>query len=202
MSTGKRARIAVTLPEVVPDPLSNLLARCALRDQRAFAELYKSSSAKLFAVAIRITRRRDWAEEVLQEAFVNIWNHAEGYNPAKSAPMTWMTAIVRNRALDWLRRPREVEVNEEHEELIASIPDEAPGPEELLRKSIEGGKLAECMKALTEEQQRSITLAFFYGMSHAELAQQLHKPLGTVKTWVRRGLDRLKACLDMSGIRS
>src|SRR5690242_1203607 len=110
----------MSLPEVLaPEQLSDLLARCALRDQRAFASLYQSSSAKLFAVAVRITRRRDWAEEVLQEAFVNIWNHAESYNPTKSAPMTWMTAIVRNRALDCLRRPREVEIGEEHEELLA-----------------------------------------------------------------------------------
>src|SRR3954467_6598111 len=201
MFTGKKARIAVSLPDApAPEQLSDLLARCALRDQRAFAALYKFSSAKLFAVAVRITRRRDWAEEVLQEAFVNIWNHADRYNPTKSAPMTWMTAIVRNRALDWLRRPREVEFDEGHEELMASIPDETPGPEELLRKSLEAGKVAECLKALSVEQQRSITLAFFYGMSHTELAEQLHKPLGTVKTWVRRGLDRLKICLDMSGI--
>ena len=187
----------MNLPEApAPEKLSDLLARCALRDQRAFATLYQFSSAKLFAVAVRITRRRDWAEEVLQEAFVNIWNHAAGYNSTKSAPMTWMTAIVRNRALDWLRRPREVEIDEEHEELMASIPDESPGPEELLRRSLEAGKLARCMKTLTEEQQRSITLAFFYGLSHGELAGQMRKPLGTVKTWIRRGLDRLKGCLD------
>jgi RNA polymerase sigma-70 factor (ECF subfamily) len=190
----------VNLPEApAPEQLSDLLARCALRDQRAFATLYQFSSAKLFAVAVRITRRRDWAEEVLQEAFVNIWNHAAGYNSTKSAPMTWMTAIVRNRALDWLRRPREVEIDEEHEELMASIADESPGPEELLRRSLEAGELAECMKALTEQQQRSITLAFFHGLSHGELADQMRKPLGTVKTWIRRGLDRLKGCLDELG---
>jgi RNA polymerase sigma-70 factor (ECF subfamily) len=159
----------VNLPEApTPEQLSDLLARCALRDQRAFATLYQFSSAKLFAVAVRITRRKDWAEEVLQEAFVNIWNHAAGYSSAKSAPMTWMSAIVRNRALDWLRRPREVEIDEEHEELMASLADESPGPEELLRRSLEAGELAECMKALTEEQRRSITLAFFYGLSHGD----------------------------------
>jgi len=190
----------VNLPEApAAEQLSDLLARCALRDQRAFATLYQFSSAKLFAVAVRITRRRDWAEDVLQEAFVNIWNHAAGYNSAKSAPMTWMTAIVRNRALDWLRRPREIEIDEEHEELMASIPDESPGPEELLRRSLEAGELAECMKTLTEEQQRSVTLAFFYGLSHAELAEQMRKPVGTVKTWIRRGLDRLKGCLEGLG---
>jgi len=190
----------VNLPEApVPEHLAELLARCALRDQRAFAALYQSSSAKLFAVAVRITRRRDWAEEVLQEAFVSIWNHAAGYNSAKSAPMTWMSAIVRNRALDLLRRPREVEIDGAHEEMMASIADESPGPDELLQLSMQAGQLGECMKALTEEQRRSITLAFFHGLSHAELAQQMRKPLGTVKTWVRRGLDRLKSCLEKQG---
>jgi RNA polymerase sigma-70 factor, ECF subfamily len=190
----------VNLPEAATsEQLSELLARCALRDQRAFAKLYQFSSPKLFAVAVRITRRRDWAEDVLQEAFVNIWNHAAGYNSAKSAPMTWMTAIVRNRALDWLRRPREIEIDEGHEELLASMPDESPGPEELLRRSLQAGELGECMKGLTEEQQRGITLAFFYGLSHGEVAEQMRKPLGSVKTWIRRGLDRLKACLEELG---
>ncbi len=189
------------LPESAdPDQLSDLLARCALHDQGAFTSLYRSSSAKLFAVAVRITRRRDSAEEVLQEAYVNIWNHSAGYNATKSAPMTWMTAIVRNRALDWLRRSREVEIDEaEHDALLAATPDESPGPEELLRQSLDAGALAECLKTLTEEQQRSISLAFFKGLSHAELAQQMRKPLGTVKTWIRRGLDRLKICLDDLG---
>ncbi|MFN0039989.1 MAG: sigma-70 family RNA polymerase sigma factor [Burkholderiales bacterium] len=178
------------------EDLAGLLSRCALRDQRAFATLYRASAAKLFAVAVRITRRRDWAEDVLQESFVNIWNNAAGYSQAKSAPMTWMTAIVRNRALDWLRRPRETELGEEHEEMIAALPDETPGPEALLMSARDAGALNECMKQLTEDQQKSIMLAFFQGLSHGELAQQMRKPLGTVKTWVRRGLDRLKLCLD------
>ena len=88
--------------------LAALLARTALGDRAAFAELYRAASSKLFGVSLRIVRERPLAEEVLQDSFVNIWNHAGGYNPTKSAPMTWMTAIVRNRALDWLRRPREV----------------------------------------------------------------------------------------------
>jgi RNA polymerase sigma-70 factor, ECF subfamily len=190
------------LNPITPDELAGLLSRCALRDQDAFAALYRQSSAKLFAVAVRITRRRDWAEEVLQESFVSIWNHATGYNPAKSAPMTWMTTIVRNRALDLLRRPREVELGEEHEELMASIPDHSPGPDQLLAQSADAGAIAECLKQLSEEQQKSITLAFFNGLSHGELAMQMQKPLGTVKTWIRRGLDRLKTCLDSRGMDS
>jgi RNA polymerase sigma-70 factor, ECF subfamily len=176
--------------------LSDLLARSGLRDQQAFAALYRCVAAKLFAVALRITRRRDGAEEVLQESFVNIWNNAATYNPAKSAPMTWMTAIVRNRALDWLRRPREVELGQEYEDRMAAIADDTPGPEALMTRSREAAALADCMKRLTPDQQQSITLAFFHGLSHGELAAQMRKPLGTVKTWVRRGLDQLKMCLD------
>lgn len=176
-------------------PLDDLLSRCALRDQQAFAALYRASAPKLFAVAVRITRRRDWAEEVLQESFVNIWHHAPGYDASRSAPMTWMTTIVRNRALDWLRRPRETE-SEDAEALIAAVADDGPGPDELYAQADQAGRLAECLEHLTAEQRRSITLAFFQGLSHGELAGQLGKPLGTVKTWIRRGLERLKSCLE------
>lgn len=182
------------------DHLSGLLARCVLRDEGAFAELYRLCAPKLFAVAVRIARRRDWAEEILQESFVSIWNHAQTYRPAKSAPMTWMTAIVRNRALDLLRRPREVEIDEEQEALVASLATEDPGPEQLLYQARDASALAECMKQLTSEQQKSITLAFFQGLSHVELARQMQKPLGTVKAWVRRGLERLRTCLEPRGI--
>ena len=104
-------------PPSSEDPLIDLLSRCALRDQQAFERLYRSTSAKLFGVVLRIVRRQDWAEEILQESFVNIWHHAPSYASAKAAPMTWMTHIVRNRALDWLRRPqREDAVSEDAEE--------------------------------------------------------------------------------------
>lgn len=178
------------------DQLAALLSRCVLQDQQAFEALYEASSAKLFGVAVRITRRRDWAEEVLQESFVKIWHHAGSYDSAKSAPMTWMTAIVRNRALDWLRRPQEVRTSEEQEAMLNAIPDEGPGPEDLVSMAAQARKLHECMQHLSDDQRRSITLAFFNGLSHGELAEKMGKPLGTVKTWIRRGLDRLKGCLD------
>jgi RNA polymerase sigma-70 factor (ECF subfamily) len=184
---------------MVPERLTALLSRCALSDQAAFAELYRLSAPKLFAVAMRITRRRDWAEEILQESYVNIWHHAGGYDSRKSAPMTWMTAIVRNRALDWLRRPRESHAGESADDLLASIPDDAPGPEELMRQAGDAVRLAQCLAQLNEDQQRSIRFAFFHGMSHGELARKLDRPLGTVKTWIRRGLERLRECLAGTG---
>jgi RNA polymerase sigma-70 factor, ECF subfamily len=183
-------------PPVATDRLSELLVRCALQDERALAEIYRISSAKLFAVAVHVTRRRDWAEEVLQDSFINIWRNACRYDKTQSAPMTWMTTIVRNRAIDQLRRPREVEANQSHEDLLALIPDEQPGPEYMLQHTSDSGRLAKCMRRLNDEQRRSIMLAFYSGLSHAEVAASLGRPLGTVKTWIRRGLERLRDCLD------
>jgi len=176
--------------------LHDLMARSALRDQKAFADLYRHTSAKLFGVAMRILRREDWAEEVLQESFVSIWNHADGYSSSKSAPMTWMTAIVRNRALDWLRRPNFEVADDNYEILLESVADEADGPDLLLSKDRDGQALAECLKQLSGNQRQSIALAYVHGLSHGELSQHLKEPLGTVKTWIRRGLERLKGCLD------
>ena len=177
------------------EDLSALLAACARRDREAFTRLYQDTSAKLFGVALRIVRREDWAEEVLQESYVNIWNHAQGYSAGLSAPMTWMTSIVRNRCLDWLRRPSR-EVSDPEGMYMNLAEADGPGPLEALQRSSEARALAECLGHLEGKQRQAIMLAFFEGLSHSELAAHLRQPLGTVKTWVRRGLAHLKDCLD------
>ncbi|MCC7485430.1 MAG: sigma-70 family RNA polymerase sigma factor [Burkholderiales bacterium] len=177
------------------EALAGLLGRCALGDHRAFAELYALTSTKLFGVALRILRRRDWAEDVLQESYVNIWTHAGEYAAARSAPLTWMTSIVRNRALDWLRRPRPEPAGTDYEVAVETWRDEAPGPLERLAAAGDAAALARCLKELAAKERQSIVLAYFHGLTHSELAAHLREPLGTVKTWVRRGLDRLKTCL-------
>ena len=183
-------------PDALAERLAGLLAQCALRNQRAFTDLYTLTAAKLFGVALRILRRQDWAEEVLQECYVNIWNHADDYAATRSAPLTWMTSIVRNRCLDWLRRPQSETTGEEYEIAIEAWQDEAPGPMERLMAAGESAALANCLGQLETKQRQSIVLAFFHGLSHAELASHMQEPLGTVKTWVRRGLERLKGCLS------
>jgi RNA polymerase sigma-70 factor (ECF subfamily) len=180
------------------DP-GELMARCALRDQRAFAQLYRYSAAKLYGVALRILRREDWAQEVLQESFINIWEHLPRYDAARSAPMTWMTAIVRNRSLDWLRRPRVDEPNPEYDLLVEMIADDAPGPEALLSMGEDARALAGCMAGLSARQRQVLTLAYLHGLSHSELAQKLQQPLGTIKTWTRRALQELRVCMDSHG---
>ena len=198
-ASAERTRIAHPLLVADTDAIAELMARCALRDQRAFADLYRQTSAKLYGVAIRILRRNDWAEEVLQESFVNIWNHIVEYSAARSAPMTWMTAIVRNRALDWLRRPNLERGDEDYDLLVEAMPDDAAGPDIALGHSRDALALAECLKQLSGNQRQTIMLAYAHGLSHGELAEHLKQPLGTVKTWIRRGLERLRGCMDHRG---
>jgi RNA polymerase sigma factor (sigma-70 family) len=180
--------------------LMQLLARTALRDQAAFAELYRAVSPHLYAVALRILRDAAAAEEVLQESFVNVWHHAASYVAAKSQPLTWLTSIVRNRCLDQLRR-REVEtVTLDDEEEGVTIAAPGPTPLEMLLAGADAQAVKGCVETLEPAQKQAIALAFFQGLSHSELAAHLRQPLGTVKSWVRRGLERLRACLDRAGV--
>src|SRR2546429_9841434 len=180
--------------------LAQLLARVALADQRAFAELYRQTSSHLYAVALRILRESAPAEEILQEAYVSVWPHAGSYVAAKSQPLTWLTSIVRNRCLDQLRR-REVEtVTLDDEEEGAVIAAEDPTPLEMLLSGADARAVGACVEALEPGQKQAIALAFFQGLSHSELAHHLREPLGTVKSWIRRGLERLRACLDGAGV--
>jgi RNA polymerase sigma-70 factor, ECF subfamily len=177
------------------DKLAKLLAAAGLGDKRAFAELYDASKSKLFAVSLRIVRERHIAEEVLQDSFVNIWNNAATYATAKAAPMTWMTAIVRNRSLDFVRRPN-MEVQDEDDYFSLNLEDDRPQPPDTLMDKREAERIERCMSRLDAEQRQSIALAFFNGLSHSEVAEHLRKPLGTIKTHVRRGLMKLKDCLQ------
>lgn len=177
------------------EDLAALLARCGNGDRAAFAALYDLTKSKLFAVSLRIVRERHIAEEVLQDCFVNIWNNAANYAVVKSAPMTWMTAIVRNRSLDIVRRPL-VEVADDDDYFALNMPDEGPTALEQVDAKREQARIERCMQGLDGDQQQSIVLAFFQGLSHAEIASHLGRPLGTVKTHIRRGLQKLKGCLE------
>jgi RNA polymerase sigma-70 factor, ECF subfamily len=177
------------------DKLAKLLARAGIGDRAAFAALFDATKSKLFAVSLRIVRERHLAEEVLQDSFVNIWNHAADYATAKAAPMTWMTAIVRNRSLDLVRRPH-LEMQDEDDFFTLNLEDESAGPDDLLTASRDKARVERCMRDLEGDQLQSISLAFFHGLSHSEVADHMNKPLGTIKTHIRRGLMKLKGCLE------
>ena len=176
------------------DRLAALLARTAVGDRQAFAALYQATSGALYGVALRIVRESGLAEEVVQDAFVSVWSHAADYARAKSAPLTWMSAIVRNRSLDVVRRSREEP--DVDDALAALLVDESAAPARDVERAREAHTLERCLGELDAEQRQSIALAFFHGLTHSELAAHLRRPLGTVKTHVRRGLMRLRECLE------
>ncbi len=185
LEAGARRRPGMTL-DAAQSRLAALLARSALGDRNAFAELYRATSSKLFAVSLRIVRERQLAEEVLQDSFVNIWRRASDYAAAKSAPMTWMTAIVRNRSLDIVRRTREEP--DIDDALAANLADERAAPPLEAAERADAHSIQQCLGELDAEQRQTIALAFFHGLTHSELADHLRRPLGTVKTHIRRGL--------------
>lgn len=183
--------------------LGQLLARAGLGDRAAFAELYRRTSGHLYAVLLRIQRDRGQAEELLQEVYVSVWKAAAGFDAAQSQPLTWLTRIARNRAIDSLRRAQTqpqllsgTADDDEGTDAQDSVASAAPGPLDLLDRASDARELSRCMQALSAAQRQSVALAFFDGLSHAEVAAQLRQPLGTVKSWVRRALMTLKACLE------
>ena len=178
--------------------LAALLARTALGDRVAFAALYRAASSKLFGVSLRIVRERPLAEEVLQDSFVNIWNHAADYAVARSAPLTWMTAIVRNRSLDIVRRTREEP--DVDDQLTNALADDRAGPARDAQERADAHSIRDCLAELEGDQRQTIALAFYHGLSHSELAGHLRKPIGTVKTHIRRGLLRIRDCLARMGV--
>jgi RNA polymerase sigma-70 factor (ECF subfamily) len=180
-----------------PTQLRAWLHASARRDRLAFRSLYEASSPRLYGLALRILGRRELAEEVVQESFVAIWHHASEYESALSAPMTWMTTIVRNRAFDQLRRTRHDAGMDA--DALESLADLAATPADRLQMSSEAQALADCMAALEEKHREAVGMAFFHDLSHSDVAQKLALPLGTVKTWIRRSLLRLHSCLSARG---
>ncbi|MBV8133525.1 MAG: sigma-70 family RNA polymerase sigma factor [Alphaproteobacteria bacterium] len=166
---------------------SELLRATALGDQIAFAELYRLTNGKLLAIASRMLRDADAAGEALQEAYVRIWAVSGQYNPEKGQPIHWMSGIVRHICIDVLRsnasrRPTAPDL----EEIEGLVP-----PHDIVGVDIE-----RCLQRLDAMQSKAILMAFYFGLSHAELAKSFGVPLGTMKSTIRRGLAKLKECLD------
>ena len=178
-----------------PNALIELMAAVAAGDKPAFAQLYQLTSTKLFALALGILRRRDWAEDVLQEAYLRIWRSAQKFDPAKGSPMSWMVTIVRNSAFTMLdRRGRETAATSEAD--IEAMASGNPDPLDQAMASSDARALMACLQELDEKQRRTIALAYYEGLTHAELSERLGTPIGTIKSWIRRGLMTLKRCLE------
>jgi RNA polymerase sigma factor (sigma-70 family) len=190
--------VATDFNQLDPAYLRRQLQCVARRDAVAFRLLYDATSSKLFGMASRILNKPELAEEVLQESFVAIWHGAAGYQSQLAAPMTWMATIVRNKAFDFLRRvdaTEELDANPFDSTVMEALEDPRKTPIESLQLSKDAKALTQCMTTLEGLQRQAIGLAFFHDLSHSEVASHLALPIGTVKTWIRRGLDRLKTCM-------
>ncbi len=184
MTTGSR---------LAPDLRLQQLIRAATRgDRAAFAALYAATSAQLFGVALQILRRRELAEEALQESFVAMWQRAGDYDPARGSARGWLVTIVRHCAIDQLRRStarRESRSVPEEALLALAAPGSADSGAQLRA-------LQRCLDELDAEPRRAVLLAYCWGLTRDELASRLGVPLGTVKSWLRRSLERLQKCLE------
>lgn len=191
-----------------PDlPLISLIDRVGARiadparqrdSEQALRYLYDQTSTKLYGLAIKVVGNRAWAEDVLQEAFVTVWRSADAYRATLSPPMAWLGMIVRSRALDFLRRrtsERADAVQELDDVVSDTVAGDSPDPIDTAQASEQAWALHECMRKLEARQREVLSLAYLRDLSHSELAEQLKLPLGTVKTWIRRGLEQLRGCM-------
>ena len=180
---------------VSQESLANLLARCALHDRRAFEILYRQASPTLHGLLVRLVRDRELAADLLQEGFVRIWQRAGDYRPTLGQPLTWMGTIVRHLAIDRLRRAEHRQRGELDELAWEQLADTEPGPEAQLHAAHGDAAIARCLELLDPEPRRAVLLAYYEGLTHDAIARRMDRPLGTVKAWVRRSLQRLKTCL-------
>jgi len=183
--------MSATTIAAASDDISTLLHRCAGGDRAAFRLLYDRWGDRLYGIALRITRQPSLAADAVHDAFLQIWQQAHRFDPERGSPEAWMIGMVRFRALDLVRRQaREVPGYEP-----VDLEDETPDALARLVSTSEGAALHRCLNELEEDRRKLVVMAFVDGLSHSELAERLHVPLGTVKSWIRRSLITLRGCL-------
>lgn len=180
------------------DHLMTLIERIAQRDETALKALYDLTARKLYGLSLRVVGSAEAAEDALQEAFLQVWRSAGDYRATLSPPMAWLGLIVRSRSLDSLRRraaERSHLTQELDETLVETLAGDTPDPLDTSLASQQAWALHQCLAQLEHRQREVISLAYLRDLSHGELSERLALPLGTVKTWIRRGLDKLRDCM-------
>jgi RNA polymerase sigma-70 factor (ECF subfamily) len=175
--------------------LAAALARVAAGDRAALRIVYQDTSAKLFGVCLRILNDRSEAEDVLQDVYVTVWRKAGSFDSARASPITWLVAIARNRAIDRLRSSA-VSRRSEPIESAEDVRDHAPAALDLVVAAEQRERLKTCLGELEERHSAVIRSAFLDGVTYEQLAQRMDVPLGTMKSWIRRGLMKLRTCLE------
>jgi len=175
--------------------LAAALVRVAAGDRAALHIIYQDTSAKLFGVLIRILNDKSEAEDVLQDVFVTVWRKAASFDPAKASPITWLVSIARNRAIDRLRAggaSRRTDPIEAADDVV----DPAPMASDHIERAQEHRRLERCQEELDARHAAAIRAAFIDGATYDEVARRMSVPLGTMKSWIRRGLQKLRTCLE------
>lgn len=177
------------------DALAQWLQAVAGGDRDAFERLYRATSSKLFGVCLRVVPDRAEAEDVLQEVYATVWRKAMQFDAARASAITWLAMIARNKAIDRLRSTP-AGVRAAPMELAEAVPDPSASPLDGAESSDENARLARCMERLDGDRRELVRTAFFEGVTYEELAARIGSPLGTVKSWIRRSLLQLRACLE------
>jgi len=162
-------------------------------DAAALRRVYDLTSAKLFGICLRISGDREAAEDILQNVYVKVWRRAAGFDAERASPITWLAIIARNACIDWKRAERRHDADSD--EVIATIADGAASADEVIERDERSTQLSVCLDGLDERQRQAIRDAFFGGLTYQELSDRAATPLGTMKSWIRRGLLKLKECL-------
>jgi len=179
------------------DRLRAAMARLADGDSAALEEIYAATRVKLFGICFRILGDRKEAEDALQDVYVNLWQRADRYDPARASPISWLATFARNRAVDRLRTGKVRGGSVPVEEALP-LPDQSPLADALLVDKERNAQIHTCIAGLDPNTRDHIRGAFFEGYTYAELAERADVPLGTMKSWIRRGLQKLRACLEAS----
>jgi RNA polymerase sigma factor (sigma-70 family) len=174
--------------------IEDAILACARGEKSALHRIYEQEASLMLGVAIRFVKRRALAEEIVHDCFLRVWNAASTFDPARGSGRGWIYTILRNHALNVLRGEARLELTGECEPI--DIATGEPTPEEALLQVSEGAALSLCLETLDAERRRIIVLAYTEGLSHGEIAARIGVPLGTVKSWIRRSLMKLKACLQ------
>jgi len=173
--------------------LTVALQRVASGDRRALEEVYRRTSGKLFGVVLRILPDRQEAEDVLQDVYLTVWRKADKFDADRASPITWLAALARNRAIDRIRsRGGRVFVSDD---AVAARADDGPLPGDELEAGETAGQIHACLDQLEPDRAAVVRQAFFGGLTYDALATRAGVPLGTMKSWMRRSLLRLRACL-------
>lgn len=186
---------AMTTDTPAADALAAAIAAVASGDRAAFERLYRATSSKLFGVCLRVLPDRHEAEDVLQEVYATVWRKAEQFDRSRASAVTWLAMIARNKAIDRLRA-HPASARTAPIEWADDVADPAPSPLHVTELATDRARLNTCMEQLDSRRRSLIRTAFFDGATYEELAARMGFPLGSVKSWIRRGLQQLRACLE------